>query len=102
MLSVDSLLTLQLRFLDVRFMKAVNCTKVMGRNIEGVRGDLARESLKVIFVPEREKTYEVMAYLKVLDHFVTLVKCVLNVTCRPASLTRSLRVPSSQESKMPG
>jgi hypothetical protein len=31
-----------------------------------------------------------MVYLIVLDHFVTLVKCVLNIACRPASLTISV------------
>jgi len=61
-----------------------------GWNIEGVRGRAGTAKLGRGICAWTRKTCEVLAYLKVLDHFVTLVKCVLNITCRPASLTISL------------
>jgi hypothetical protein len=63
-----------------------------GRVLEGVRGRAGTRKREGSICAWTRKTSEVMAYLKVLNHFVTLVKCVLNITWRPASLTSSLEI----------
>lgn len=47
------------------------------------------------------KTCEVMAYLKLLDHFVTLGKMCSEYNLQTRVSGNFLRVPSSQESTMP-